>query len=348
MTIDELICRSLRGDTSDVEEKRLSQWRRESSWNESHYQSTIRMLEFVDASGRDVPIPPAPSVTLLIRRANRQPLHRSEKRRDVSRVFTTGIMTAAIAAMITVLVFGDPFAERELGFSLGAGEFVTGARETATVTLADGTVVRLAPGSRLRISERRDSREVFLDGQAFFAVMPMPEYPFRVRTQAGDAMVLGTRFEILTHGDDLRLVVLEGRVALGSSTRPVEVNAGEVSQVSGGTTTAPVVVGDIKPMVSWLDRFLVFQETPLPEVARLLEEEYGVRVEVIDSDLSRQTITGWYADRTFEEVFEIICGVLQATCTTGEGGARIGSQDQRRSWSDSVAERAHIITTEGA
>jgi transmembrane sensor len=118
-------------------------------------------------------------------------------------------------------------------------------------------------------------------------------------------------------------VVLEGRVALGSGGKQVEVRAGEVSRISRGTTTAPVRVGNVEPLVPWLDRFIVFQATPLGEVARELEATYDVKVEVTDSALAQQTVTGWYADKTFPEVFSIVCEVLQAECSIRDGVARV-------------------------
>lgn len=246
-------------------------------------------------------------------------------------MWAAGSMAAAAVLLIVLL---NPLAKPE--FTLGIGEFVTGASETATVVLADGTVVRLGPESRLRIPGIRGSREVFLDGTAFFAVAKLPEYPFRVRTRAGDAQVLGTRFEIRTNAGNLRVVVLEGRVALESGTDRVEVGAGEMSLISEGTSSAPVKVDDIRPLVPWLERFLVFQSTPLAEVAMELEREYGVPVEIADDALAGLTVTGWYADKSFEEVLAVVCGVLRAECSirggvayVESGGGRFGPASNR-------------------
>jgi transmembrane sensor len=167
---------------------------------------------------------------------------------------------------------------------------------------------------------------VMLNGQAYFAVAPMPGQPFRVRTRAGEAVALGTRFEVRVVDAELRLIVLEGRVALDAGGRQVEVGAGEMSMVTDGTTTAPVKVENLEPLVAWLKQFIVFQNTPLFEAARELERAYGVRVVVTDSVLGRETITGWYADRTLEDVLMIVCGVLQARCTIGDGTAVISPQ----------------------
>lgn len=322
MQIDELICRSLRGHTSELEEGRLFAWRRESHENEAHYRELTRMLEFTETAA---PVPPVPSAIQVLHSAESRARPADGSRRWTRRAGAWGSAAAVgIAAAVAFLLLTRPRPGSDDGFSLRAGEFVTGVGETATVTLDDGTVVRLAPESRLRIPSIRGSREVFLKGRAYFAVSRVPDHPFRVRTEAGDAVVLGTRFELRAIGNDLRLVVVEGRVALGTEGKPVEVNAGEISVISDGTTTAPVRVGDLKPIFAWLGRFLVFQATPVSEVARQLEAEYGVAVEVADASLASQTITGWYADQEFEDVFAVVCGVLQTDCSLEGGIARIG------------------------
>jgi ferric-dicitrate binding protein FerR (iron transport regulator) len=320
--VDEVILRSRAGRTSAVEESRLLSWRRASPANEAFFQDTSRLLAAAESvQGEEVP--PAPSLEKLMGRGRSRQAKRAygDGARWVWRSALVGI--TATAAVLAAVLMGRSEASQEKDFSFGAGLFVTGPKETATLVLSDGSVVRLAPQSRLRIPGVSGSREVFLEGRAYFAVAKMEGYPFQVRTQAGEAVVLGTRFEVQTEGEDLRLVVLEGRVALGSGGKQVEVGAGEVSRISRGTTTEPVRVGDVEPLVTWLERFIVFQATPLGEVARELEDTYGVRVEVTDSALAAQTVTGWYADRTFPEVFAIVCEVLQAECSIRDGVARV-------------------------
>lgn len=337
--MDELICRFLKGRAAPEERVRLYRWREASPENAAYHAAMLHLLEFAESAEADDQVPDSPPAAVLIRRAERRwcrALGRSGWRAGVG--VWGGALAAAAVLLLMFLEVSDLLPRHR--FSLGAGEFVTGPEEKATVALADGTIVRLGPESRLRLSGARGTREVFLDGQAYFAVAKMPGYPFRVRTPAGDAQVLGTRFEIRTRGEDLRLVVLEGRVALGVGGQEVEVTAGEVTRISEGTTTAPVKVPDVQPLVAWIDHFLVFQSTPLREVAAELERAYGVRVEVTDSTLAAMTLTGWYADRTFDDVFAIVCGVMQASCVVEDGVARIepahAPSDQSRwiqSWS---------------
>jgi transmembrane sensor len=321
--IDELICRSWKGELSAEEQQRLLAWRRHSRRNAEYYRDLHRALELAECAALDVEIPPPPSIDTLLCRSARAVRNQRSRARRWATPLRGGAVAIAAAAAIALLVLGPLQRPAEPPFSFTAGEFVTGTSETATLVLSDGTVVRLAPDSRLNMSGVAGSREVFLQGKAYFVVAKMDGYPFRVQTPVGEAVVLGTRFELRTQGDDLRLVVVEGKVALDAEGQRVEVEAGEVSQVSKGRPPALTRVEDVAPLVTWVGRFLVFQSTPLHEVALELEREYGVRVEVTDEALAEQTITGWYTDRSFDEVFAIVCGVLQANCSVEGDLARI-------------------------
>jgi transmembrane sensor len=318
--IDEIVCRSLKGHTSEEEERQLMSWYGASEQNEAYYRDLVRLLEVAELTAIGETTPAPPPVRRLVSTAGRHSGVDSSRWGTISLLSGTAALAAAVVAVLLVGSVKSPGPQQ---FSLNEGEFVTGPRETATVVLGDGTLVRLGPESRLRIPGVPGSREVFLVGRAYFAAASMEGLPFRVRTQAGEAIVLGTRFEIRTRGEDLRLVVVEGKVALQAEGKRVEVQAGEMSVVAEGTTSVPIKVMDPSALIEWMDRFVVFRSTPLPEVAEDLEREYGVRVEVANGEFAEQTITGWYADRSFEEVFTVICSALQANCSVEDGIAKI-------------------------
>jgi transmembrane sensor len=318
----ELICRSLKKRASEAEEAQLVAWRAAAPENERQYRELARLSGLVDEMVFAPSAPPPPPAAAMVQRAGGA--HR-EGRTDRWRHRAAwawgggaGLLAAAAIAWL-LLMRGAPAVP---SFESGE-EFVTGAGETETVLLADGTVVRLAPDSRLRLASDERPREVLLDGTAYFVVTRMPEAPFRVHSSAGQAVVLGTRFELRTRGSELRLVVVEGKVALDAESDPVVVEGGEMSRISDGEAAEPVKVDDVRSLVPWVQHFVVFQSTPLAEAARELEEAYGVRIEVRDTMLAAQTLTGRYEDQDFDELFGLICQVLQARCSLENGIATI-------------------------
>jgi len=320
-SVDQLIAPWLEGRLSPADADRLMAWRAESARNDQYFEELVSLLRAAQGSAEEAKSvkPPRGMARRLIGRAG-EDWATQVRRRRWSRWLGMGAIAAAAIAVVGVRRLprsGSP------EFVFGAGEFVTGRAETVTAKLGDGSVVRLGPNSVLRVIAGRTGRDVFLNGRAFFAVARIPDRPFRVLTRAGVARVMGTRFEAKVDGEDLRVVVLEGRVHLVGDDASRDVAAGQMSVVTRGAVAAPVAVDDVRPMLDWLGRFIVFQSTPLRDVAVELERQYGIRVRVEDAELARETVTGWYADRRFEEVFAVVCGVLRAECAVRDGIATI-------------------------
>jgi ferric-dicitrate binding protein FerR (iron transport regulator) len=314
MVDDQLLFRSLKGQTSVDEERIVRRWRLAAPANEARYQELGRVLELI-ARGSQWPVTSPPATLEILEEVARRRAARSHRRWPGWIPVALGTVAAAAAITITVGVWrAGPDAE-----SLAVTELVTGPDETTTISLTDGTVVRLGPSSQLQFAAQADPRTVRLEGRAYFAVAKQRGRRFRVKTEGGDLVVLGTRFDVDARADDLRMVVVEGRVAVsaarGGETR---VSAGQVSRVVGGRLLPTQRVLDASGETKWVGRFLAFQNTPLSEVGREIERVYGVRV-VVDSAIADRTITTWLADRSLAEVVGIVCAVSVATCTNENG-----------------------------
>lgn len=303
--VDELIIRFLQGRASAEEEERLRCWRRASFGSERRYREVARVWELATpAVGAESHVPPQ-AADLLRRRAGRG----GAVRALVPRAAAAAAFIALGAAINAASTNERPTQ------AFGATELVTGPSELVTTRLADGSIVRLAPHSRLRVAGGGPDREVWLEGRAFFAVAHDGSRTFTVRTRAGDALVLGTRFELRVDDDDMQLVVLEGRVALEAGGERVEVNAGEISKAVDGASPSVVAVGDVTEMLDWMGPFLVFENTPLRSVAGEIEDRYGIRVEVAGGEVGDRTVTAWFSDQSVEEVLMVICRIADARCS---------------------------------
>jgi ferric-dicitrate binding protein FerR (iron transport regulator) len=221
------------------------------------------------------------------------------------------------AAALLVLAFGIGrlwFNAEPRPADAAADEFRTGPGEMTTVRFDDGSVARLAPTSRLSYTRERDGSRVDLDGQAFFAVAPQQRGAFVVRTPLGQAYVLGTRFEVRARDDSLSILVVEGRVNLAVGDSHVEVNRGQLALAAAGDRPAVATVENVYERLDWMGRWLVFNSTPLSQVAEELQRRFGTRVTVADEEISRRTVTALFADERLEDVVTVVCRVAQATC----------------------------------
>src|SRR5690606_7580202 len=93
------------------------------------------------------------------------------------------------------------------------------------VTLSDGTKVYLNAQSKIILPNvfSADSREVKLEGEAYFDVAKNPNKPFVIRTKGAVVQVLGTSFVVRNYEGDhsVQTVVEEGIVSFRSENKPV-------------------------------------------------------------------------------------------------------------------------------
>jgi ferric-dicitrate binding protein FerR (iron transport regulator) len=102
-------------------------------------------------------------------------------------------------------------------------QVVTTAKERKTVTLPDGSLVSLEPGSTLQYPERFDeqTREVNLSGEAFFEVAHNEKQPFVIQSPLINTTVLATSFNVEARdAKEARVVVVSGRVQVLAKGQP--------------------------------------------------------------------------------------------------------------------------------
>jgi transmembrane sensor len=308
--MDEIIDREQRGEASPAELQQLGEWRRASIANEHEYRRLVRMLGVTRTLVASLRSQPPSAAALLGRRRNDPPVSARRAR------WTPWLVAGAVAAG---LFLGFMIPRRSApSASWGVADVATGAAEMTTIQLGDGSVVRLAPASRLRVATNDSTREVTLDGRAYFVVAKMPDKPFVVHTTVGNARVLGTRFELSTREHELNLVVVEGRVALSTGQGNVEVRGGQQSGVRDQQTLPATAVANADRMEQWVGKFLVFQSTPVRDAAREVERMYGIRV-VADSIIGRRTVTATFTDQTATQVLDVLCSVVNAQCESKPG-----------------------------
>ena len=277
-----------------------------------------KLTEHLRGAIEDGPVPTI--AELLARRKARQGGSRPKRPRLFGRWTTATILIAA--AVTVVIVRTARTRSPDDPGPLAQAAFATGPTERVTITLGDGTVVRLAPESRLRVVPRPKERALWLEGRAYFAVAKH-SYPFVVRTDAGHALAKGTRFDLRAQGDELELVVVEGRVDLAGGSKRVEVAAGEFGKIKGQDTLLVSQLGDVASRLDWMGQFLAFQNTPLSEAAVEISRQYDRTVRVSDSALAIETVSGSFTNESFEDVVKVICRAVEANCVIDPAGVTI-------------------------
>lgn len=328
--MDDIILAALQNRISPADLKRLEESRGASRANEARYQELAQLW---NASARPDPLiqadsaPPAELARMIRGNGPKAPVIRlgTTSSRNRARWLIPGLAAAAGVAATLVFVSLDRNRQNAPGsvLPLSAAEFVTDTLETATARLEDGSVVRLASNSRLRVTPTVGRREVWLDGEGYFAVAHNAQRPFHVRTRVGNIEVLGTRFDARVEGSNLRVVVTEGTVALTTGLSRVLVPAGHVATIGEDRIPSVVAVADPAALLEWMGSALIFQNTPMREVARELERRYGIRVLLPDSGVATRRVTAWFNQQDAGQVLAAICRAVEAHCTLANGVASV-------------------------
>ena len=335
--MEELLLRYLRGQTTEDENRSVEAWRNKSPDAGRELNDLRLLVEAGRAADLEVDPGDAPPAQEVIWRAEarvadaarRRRVRRARSRPTSSRLgFFAGWATAAAAVAAALAIYASSRPPGPTGSgALAAQEFITAPGETALVHLGDGSVIRLGPASRLSTPAGEFARTVTLEGTAFFSIAHDEAQSFRVTTAAGSARVLGTRFLLATEPDELRIVVVEGRIALGAADLEVQVGAGQTTSLIEGRPGPVLDAPAIEVEADWLDDFLIFQDTPLARAMQEVERRYGTEVEVADPVLLNRTLTMWFTSKTLEEVMTVVCSVIDARCSIEDGIVRMGSRN---------------------
>src|SRR5690606_25251504 len=174
---DETVFRVLTGRASREEEERVAAWRLRTEENERSFRELERILSAAAQADKPLLNSPPPRAEEILQRLEppvaalpRLPRAEPDRRSLRLRTVLPWAAVLVVAVGLTLQWIGSGPA------TANVRDVVTGPVEAATVVLDDGTVVRLAPSSRL-LSERDEERSVTLEGRAYFAVAEDPARP---------------------------------------------------------------------------------------------------------------------------------------------------------------------------
>jgi len=214
------------------------------------------------------------------------------------------------AAAMVLLALGGAFLWRQLSPARAAVEFATGVGETRQIRLADGSLVQLAPLSRLEVGAGygRGRRELRLDGQAFITVTRDAEQPFVVLTPRAEVEDLGTAFTVRADSAATDVVVTEGIVAVrpsGGGPQTV-IRVGGRAHVGADGQVASGTVPEAAEATAWTQGRLVFRDTPLAELADDFQRWYGLALVISDPALARRPVTATLPTASAAEALQVL------------------------------------------
>ncbi len=190
-------------------------------------------------------------------------------------------------------------------------EYKTTAGERLKINLPDGSEVWLNAGSLIRFPKNfvGYSREVQLDGEAFFDVVHDEKKPFKVYTGKVSTQVLGTAFNISTYKPQVvEVTVTRGMVSvqdegkrLGMLTNNKQLDFNTVSKVVDER------VVDAASYTAWTTGELVLNDVSMEEAAIRISRWFNVKIIFKNPGLKKcRLVVSFPGNVKFTQVMNII------------------------------------------
>lgn len=211
-------------------------------------------------------------------------------------MFRRSIWRASAAAVIAAVVISMIY----FAFAGGQIRYATDFAETKSIVLPDGSQVTLNANSKLKINtgwEPGAPREVWLEGEGFFSVKHTANNAkFVVHTSNINVEVLGTEFNLQQRRQHITVVLHTGKVRLTEVDRPNDppliMHPGDLVEYNDSTQKIIRKVVQTEMYTAWKEGKMVFDNADFQEIARILEENYGLKVNTGNLHVKGQQFNG--------------------------------------------------------
>jgi len=185
------------------------------------------------------------------------------------------------------------------------------------VKLSEGSIVTINSRTKLTYPKRfeKNKREVELSGEAFFEVAKDPDRPFIIN--AGDIRieVLGTSFNVKAYEDqeEIEVTVSTGKVAVYSIDNPDErviLVKGEKAIFYKSNTKIEISINEDINFDSWKTKQIIFEDTPMPEVIRIINEIYKSDLKLVGSQVLDCPVTTTFDNQSLESILNVLESTL--------------------------------------
>lgn len=262
--IETLVADYLAGEADAVEMKAVEAWLAESPENRELFQKVSAYWNAEVTSAADT----SRGYVLL------------EKKLSSNRLrFSRAVGYAA--GLAAALVIGISAGMMMSGRSGHITAYVTGDSISSFV-LSDGTRVKLNKNSTLRVANGYDrrSRNVELDGEAYFEVVHDPAKRFNLKMGEVDVTVLGTEFNAVNKADEgfVSTSLVRGSVLFSTPSQKIRLFPGRMARYDVGRDEVEFSAFDKDSTTAWTENLIRYKSADIRDLIQRLADEKGVTV----------------------------------------------------------------------
>ena len=220
--------------------------------------------------------------------------------------------------------------------------YQTAVGEQKTVTLADGSTVKLNTNTKITVAFTDLNRSVILDqGQAYFIISKDPEHPFVVTFDGGSVTALGTEFEVYNKGPEVIVSLVEGKVKVQSypkNTTAKQIRGVEPEEIIMSTKDdlgtqislspnhiSPIIKTDNDLINAWQKERLIFRKASLDHIIAEINRYSPRKIILAEPSLGNEVVSGVFPIDSGEAI-DIISQYLGLTKSINDNDEIILSQ----------------------
>lgn len=296
----ELIAKKLSGNISEEENGMLSQWLSESPENAATFDKASQAWQL---SSQHTVVADTDAAWNKLKGVINE-----SGDSTTSKVFPLRQLMRIAAAVVIVLGVGILFNALVNQPQL---KTVASADSTIKVVLPDKSVAWLNRNSSITFDEKfkGKTREVKLQGEAFFEVVHDENQPFIITANNTVTEDIGTSFNIraLNTEDHVEVTVSTGKVALSEAgdKSKIYLLPGDKGLFEKATHRLSAVKNSDPNFMAWQTNKLVFDKNNLSEVAATLSKYYNTGFEV-NSNAAQILFTGTFDHTKMEDAIRIL------------------------------------------
>lgn len=243
-----------------------------------------------------------------------QSIQERRKEKDRRVVFRRIVIELLKVAAIALILLGGNFLlqkDDQMESILSYQTLYVPAGQRAELILPDSTKVWLNANSKLvyPTSFKAESRQVELDGEAYFDVRHNEGSPFVVRTKSMNVKVLGTEFNVSAYSgiEEFNISLLRGSVELNSPDISRKYRMAEGEQVLYREGKYTVTRIEYLDYFKWKEGLLCFNDQPIYVIIDKLRLYYDIRIDVADLPFLKERYSGKFRVKDgVEQVLKVL------------------------------------------
>ncbi len=305
----ELFVRYLKGELNEKSLKHLQNWLAKSQKNKRYFEEFKKTWDFIGNAHIDKPYSEIEKQwldlrsKLFVRHINILKIIKNLLNRRIKILISLLIL---LLILIPSLFYFSKEGNPEKFILTNA----TGKFETKTIILPDSTCITLNSSSKIYISIAQ-TREVKLEGEAYFVVNPSTKSTFKVKVDPGTITVHGTEFNVKNRSGKLTVYVKKGIVSFESKKgSKIYLNDKDVLNYNSyeGIFKVEKTKSDI--YTQWIRGNIAFENQILVDVLNELKNYYEFDFVFANRNAMGKRITGvFHKGLTLEKIIEAISSI---------------------------------------